>query len=161
MKKNMHWQLLSIALLTVTVASADAPITLVPKPTAPAAPAPSTRIKDSDYKGLEYEIITPAPAGAKSISKGNNVSVHYTGWLARDGGVNGKAFDTSKEPFQFRAGRGFVIKGWDIMVLKMKVGEKRRVYIPHNLAYGIRGAAGVIPANADLIFDIEVISVTE
>lgn len=114
-----------------------------------------------EASGLAYEILTPAPEGAKAPQKGQNVSVHYTGWLNANGAL-GTKFDSSVDrgqPFQFPLGMGYVITGWDQAVAGMKVGEKRRVYIPSNLGYGSRGAGSVIPANADLIFDIEVLSV--
>lgn len=88
---------------------------------------------------------------------GKTVSVHYTGWLE-----NGKKFDTSvdrNQPFSFPLGAGRVIKGWDEGVEGMKVGGKRKLTIPANLGYGARGAGGVIPPNATLIFDVELLGV--
>src|SRR5574339_924278 len=84
---------------------------------------------------------------------GKTASVHYTGWLE-----NGKQFDSSVDrgqPFSFPLGGGRVIKGWDEGVQGMKVGGKRKLTIPSDLGYGSRGAGGVIPANATLIFDVE------
>jgi FKBP-type peptidyl-prolyl cis-trans isomerase FkpA len=109
--------------------------------------------------GLEYEILEEG-TGA-SPQKGNLVTVHYTGWL-NDNGQAGKQFDSSHnrhQPFQFYIGMGQVIKGWDEGVMGMKIGEKRRLYIPAALGYGARGAGAVIPGNADLIFDVELIKV--
>ena len=109
--------------------------------------------------GLQYEIITEADKGAAQPKKGQSVSVHYTGWLNKDG-EPGKKFDSSYdhgEEFTFVVGVGMVISGWDEGVMAMKVGEKRRLFIPAKLAYGARGIGGVIPPNADLIFDVELI----
>jgi peptidylprolyl isomerase len=109
--------------------------------------------------GISYQIITEAPAGAAKPKVGAFVTVHYTGWL-NDNGNPGQKFDSSVdrgEPFQFKVGIGQVIAGWDESVLDMQVGEKRRVILPHDLAYGARGAGRVIPPYAELIFDIELI----
>ncbi len=111
--------------------------------------------------GLEYEIIQEG-SGA-SPKPGSMVTVHYTGWLNKDGQPSGQPFDSShnrRQPFNFQIGVGMVIQGWDEGVMTMKVGEKRRLYIPAELGYGKRGAGNVIPANADLIFDVELISVS-
>ncbi len=111
--------------------------------------------------GLSYKILKAAPADAKSPKKGDTVVVNYTGWLD-DQGKEGKKFDSSfdrKTPFSFKIGVGQVISGWDDGVMMMKVGEKRRLYIPANLGYGARGAGGAIPPNAALIFDVELLEV--
>ncbi|MFA6527229.1 MAG: FKBP-type peptidyl-prolyl cis-trans isomerase [Candidatus Babeliales bacterium] len=107
--------------------------------------------------GLKYEVLKPAPQGAKQPEKGQQVTVHYTGWLEQDG-KPGMKFDSSVdrgEKFTFVIGVGQVIKGWDEGVLDMKVGEKRRLTIPAKLGYGARGAGRIIPADATLIFDVE------
>ena len=105
--------------------------------------------------GLEYiEMVVGTGAEARS---GQKVSVHYTGWL-----VNGTKFDSSVDrgqPFEFGLGQGQVIKGWDQGVAGMKIGGKRRLIIPADLGYGARGAGGVIPPNARLIFDVELLGV--
>ena len=97
----------------------------------------------------------------KTATAGEDVSVHYTGWLFY-GGERGKKFDSSKdrgEPFQFGLGGGQVIKGWDEGVQGMKVGGSRTLTIPPELGYGSRGAGGAIPANATLIFEVELLGV--
>ncbi|MCX7217640.1 MAG: FKBP-type peptidyl-prolyl cis-trans isomerase [Burkholderiales bacterium] len=99
----------------------------------------------------------------KEAVAGNTVSVHYSGWLFDEKAANqhGKAFDSSvgRGPFEFPLGAGRVIKGWDQGVAGMKVGGKRTLIIPAELGYGARGAGGVIPPNAKLIFDVELLDV--
>lgn len=110
--------------------------------------------------GLKYQIIQEG-TGATPRS-GQKVKVHYTGWLMEKDGSLGKKFDSSVDrgtPFTFIIDIGQVIKGWDEGVLGMKVGEKRRLIIPAGLGYGLRGAGGVIPPNATLIFDVELLGV--
>jgi peptidylprolyl isomerase len=126
--------------------------------TGPASPAQTGNTKMiRTASGLEYEILKDG-AGA-SPRAGNKVTVHYTGWL-NNNGEKGKEFDSSVrlgQPFSFTIGVGQVIQGWDEGVMTMKVGEQRRLFIPSNLGYGSRGAGGVIPANANLIFDVELL----
>ncbi|WLC06577.1 FKBP-type peptidyl-prolyl cis-trans isomerase [Bradyrhizobium elkanii] len=101
-----------------------------------------------------------AGAGA-SPKTGQTCVMHYTGWLYENG-QKGKKFDSSvdrNEPFEFPIGQGHVIKGWDEGVATMKVGGKRTLIIPPNLGYGARGAGGVIPPNATLMFDVELLGV--
>jgi FKBP-type peptidyl-prolyl cis-trans isomerase FkpA len=99
--------------------------------------------------------------GGAAAASGQKVTVHYTGWLT-DGVIKGKKFDSSKDrgdPFVFPLGRGQVIKGWDEGVQGMKVGGTRKLTIPPALGYGARGAGGVIPPNATLLFEVELLSV--
>ena len=103
--------------------------------------------------GLEYDDLK-AGDGAEAQA-GQTVSVHYTGWL-----TNGNKFDSSKDrnqPFQFELGAGQVIAGWDEGVQGMQVGGTRKLTIPANLGYGSRGAGGVIPPDATLIFEVELL----
>lgn len=109
--------------------------------------------------GLQY-IDTLVGTGAEAAA-GAYVQVHYTGWLYNDG-TKGNKFDSSKDrndPFAFDLGAGSVIKGWDEGVQGMKVGGARTLIIPAALGYGARGAGGVIPPNATLIFDVELLAV--
>jgi FKBP-type peptidyl-prolyl cis-trans isomerase FkpA len=109
--------------------------------------------------GLQYED-TQAGTGAEAQA-GQQVHVHYTGWLYKDG-QQGAKFDSSRDrndPFAFSLGAGMVIKGWDEGVAGMKVGGKRTLIIPPQLGYGARGAGGVIPPNATLKFDVELLDV--
>ena len=106
---------------------------------------------------------TKTGSGAAAAA-GKNVTVHYSGWLydAKAPDRHGKKFDSSRdrnEPFTFRLGAGQVIRGWDEGVAGMKVGGKRTLIIPPDLGYGARGAGGVIPANATLMFDVELLKV--
>jgi FKBP-type peptidyl-prolyl cis-trans isomerase FkpA len=107
--------------------------------------------------GLQY-IDTTLGTGAIA-SAGQHVHVHYTGWLYQDG-QQGAKFDSSRDrndPFAFSLGAGMVIKGWDEGVAGMKIGGKRTLIIPPQLGYGARGAGGVIPPNATLKFDVELL----
>ena len=103
---------------------------------------------------------TKAGTGAEA-RKGQTVTVHYTGWLFNNG-QQGAKFDSSrdrKDPFKFALGSGMVIKGWDEGVAGMKVGGQRTLIIPPEMGYGVRGAGGVIPPNATLKFDVELLGV--
>lgn len=106
--------------------------------------------------GLKY-VDAKVGSGASPV-KGKQVKVHYTGTLE-----NGKQFDSSvgREPFSFVIGVGQVISGWDEGVMSMKVGGKRKLIIPSKLGYGERGAGGVIPPNATLLFDVELLDVAK
>ena len=105
--------------------------------------------------GLKYEDVKVGTGD--TAETGKTVSVHYTGWL-----TNGTKFDSSKDrgqPFDFPLGGGRVIKGWDEGVKGMKVGGVRKLTIPPELGYGSRGAGGVIPPNATLVFEVELLKV--
>ena len=112
----------------------------------------SEKISDT---GLKYEDL--AVGEGKSAAAGETVRVHYTGWL-----VNGTKFDSSldrNDPFSFPLGGGRVIRGWDEGVQGMKVGGRRKLTIPPQLGYGSRGAGGVIPPNATLVFEVELLEI--
>jgi len=109
--------------------------------------------------GLQFEDTTVGDGA--TATAGQKVSVHYTGWLFNDG-VQGQKFDSSKDrgdPFAFQLGAGMVIQGWDEGVAGMKAGGARTLIIPASLGYGARGAGGVIPPNATLKFDVELLNV--
>ena len=112
--------------------------------------------------GLQFED-TVAGSGVEATA-GARVKVHYTGWLHDPAAANqrGKKFDSSKDrgdPFTFQLGAGQVIRGWDEGVLGMKIGGTRVLTIPAELGYGARGAGGVIPPNATLVFEVDLLAV--
>jgi peptidylprolyl isomerase len=127
--------------------------------------APKEGEKKSESKmhkspsGLQYE--DTVVGTGESPRDGQTLVVHYTGWLWENG-AKGKKFDSSVDrgqPFEFPLGQGMVIKGWDEGVATMKVGGKRNLLIPPSLGYGARGAGGVIPANATLFFEVELLGI--
>jgi peptidylprolyl isomerase len=127
----------------------------------PGPPEAPTEVAESDYttteSGLKYYDLEEG--SGPSPEEGQQISVHYTGWLE-----DGTMFDSSLlrgEPFTFPVGTGQVIPGWDEGVASMKVGGKRQLVIPADLAYGEQGAGGVIPPDATLIFEVELLDVTE
>lgn len=116
-------------------------------------PPPIATPPTTTPSGLQY--IDVVQGTGPEARPGQRVTVHYTGWL-----TDGTKFDSSRDrndPFQFALGGGQVIQGWDQGVAGMRVGGQRRLIIPANLGYGTRGAAGVIPPNATLIFDVELL----
>jgi len=137
-------------------------------PSAP-APAPATPPSLSSKIGANVtelkKIDVKQGTGAEAVA-GKTVIVHYTGWLYDPAAPNGHGakFDSSvdrKEPFSFPLGGGKVIKGWDEGVAGMKVGGTRTLVIPPQMGYGARGAGGVIPPNATLVFDVELLDVSK
>jgi peptidylprolyl isomerase len=135
-------------------APAPTPAAAVEAPAPEAAPA-SVGDKVKAPSGLEYEILT---VGNGVIPQpGQTVRVHYTGWL-----TDGTKFDSSVDrgqPFQFVLGRGQVIKGWDEGLSTMRIGDKRKLTIPPELGYGPRGAGAVIPPDATLVFEVELLGI--
>jgi FKBP-type peptidyl-prolyl cis-trans isomerase FkpA len=114
---------------------------------------------NTNESGLQYEDTVVGDGPVAEV--GQYVQVHYTGWLYQDGEA-GRKFDSSKDrgdPFEFPLGAGHVIKGWDEGVQGMAVGGVRRLVIPPQLGYGARGAGGVIPPNATLLFEVELLGV--
>jgi FKBP-type peptidyl-prolyl cis-trans isomerase len=110
-----------------------------------------------DIQGMKVEILKEG-AGSEA-KKGDNVLVHYTGTL-----INGKKFDSSVdrgEPFPFTLGQNKVIQGWELGVLGMKLGEKRRLTIPPQLGYGSQAVGDIIPANSTLIFEVEMVGINK
>ncbi len=148
----------SVALALVLPARAD-------EKTAPAKPAASAAADKKESKmtktpsGLQYE---DTVVGTGASPKGGQTCVmHYTGWLYENG-TKGKKFDSSVDrgqPFEFPIGQGRVIQGWDEGVATMKVGGKRTLVIPPSIGYGARGTGGVIPPNATLLFEVELLGV--
>ncbi|WP_225764093.1 FKBP-type peptidyl-prolyl cis-trans isomerase [Stenotrophomonas sp. Marseille-Q4652] len=123
----------------------------------PPGPPPGGTI--AEFRKLDTEV----GSGAEAVP-GTNVTVHYTGWLYDENAADrhGQKFDSSLdrgEPFTFPLGGGRVIRGWDEGVAGMKVGGKRTLMIPAEYGYGARGAGGVIPPNASLVFDVELLGV--
>lgn len=150
--------LLSTLIATLTLVactSSESPTAPQVKTATTVAPASTSNAPQTTASGLIIE--TLATGSGPTAKSGDKVSVHYTGWL-----TNGTKFDSSRdrnEPFSFRLGAGQVIPGWDEGVAGMQPGGKRRLTVPAQLAYGTRGAGGVIPPNAVLIFEVELLAI--
>ena len=141
-------------------AAPAAPAETSPAPAAESAPAPAS----TGNPTMAMEKTDLAPGTGAGIKSGQTALVHYTGWLYDVAAPEhkGKKFDSSvdrNEPFEFPVGAGMVIRGWDEGVVGMKVGGKRRLVIPPEMGYGARGAGGVIPPGATLVFDVELVEI--
>ena len=133
-------------------------------PSEPVAPPTAGSAPTSQPDVAELIVSDLRTGTGAEAQSGSVVTVHYTGWLydARASETKGAKFDSSRDsgrPFQFQLGAGQVIKGWDQGVAGMKVGGQRRLIIPSSLGYGERGAGGVIPPGAALVFDVELLDV--
>ncbi|HUQ10779.1 MAG TPA: FKBP-type peptidyl-prolyl cis-trans isomerase [Steroidobacteraceae bacterium] len=145
---------------------AEAPATESPPATATgSAPTETTPpTTDTGAPAVPLQKTDLAPGAGAEIKSGQTALVHYTGWLYDTAAPENKGtkFDSSvdrNEPFEFPVGAGMVIKGWDEGVVGMKVGGKRRLVIPPEMGYGARGAGGVIPPGATLVFDVELVEI--
>lgn len=130
---------------------------------APASSQQQTKEKQMTVTASGLRIEDTQEGTGASPKHGQICTMHYTGWLYENG-AKGKKFDSSVDrgqPFQFAIGVGQVIRGWDEGVATMKVGGKRTLIIPPALGYGARGAGGVIPPNATLLFDVELLGIVD
>ena len=171
----MHGKSLSLATTAVLVALAVAACSRAEKPASEAPPAPAAAtvpaettaapaaMNSTGSEDMAFQKTDLSPGNGAEIKSGQTALVHYTGWLFDPAAPEnkGKQFDSSVggEPFEFPLGAGSVIAGWDQGVVGMKVGGKRRLVIPPAMGYGARGAGGVIPPNATLVFDVELVEI--
>lgn len=150
----LEYSLLSSKSASAPVAKTDEIKTVVQQPKQQSQVNNSNN--DNKTMGLEIKT-TQEGTGDRVVKSGDNIAVHYTGKL-----TDGTKFDSSVDrgtPFEFQIGQGMVIQGWEQGLMGMKVGEKRTLTIPSELGYGSRGAGSVIPPNATLIFDVELIAI--
>ena len=150
-------RIVSTSLVAALLASLPAGCSSQPAPSAAAAPAaaaPAAAV-------TELKVTDLLPGHGDAVAAGASVRVHYTGWLYDPAAPDqkGAQFDSSvgHEPFAFQLGAGQVIRGWDLGVVGLRAGGKRRLLIPSALAYGERGAGGVIPPHAALLFEVELL----
>ncbi len=170
MNKHTHKKIAALSLVA-GICSACGPDTSTQKEETPTEETVKTTKETirmiENESGLKHIVLSPAGTDAKNPNTGDRVMVHYTGWLydedATDNDNKGQKFDSSVDrgkPFEFTVGIGQVIKGWDEGLVAMKVGESRRLVIPAELAYGSRSVGNVIPPDATLIFDVELLEVS-
>ena len=155
---------LAVALSSSVFMAACSDKTAPAATTAAAASASPSSPQATDIKMVDLVKTDVKVGDGTEATAGKMVSVHYTGWLYDEAAADkhGKKFDSSRDrgqPFQFPLGGGQVIKGWDQGVVGMKIGGQRTLVIPAEMGYGARGAGGVIPPNATLIFDVELLGV--
>jgi peptidylprolyl isomerase len=141
----------------IVAEAAKLPTAATPTKSAPASKPVEKKMSEvvTTPSGLQYEVIAEGNGAAPQA--GQTVVVHYTGTL-----MDGTKFDSSRDrgqPFSFKLGAGQVIRGWDEGLAIMKVGDRRKLILPPDLAYGERGAGGVIPPNATLVFDVELLDI--
>jgi FKBP-type peptidyl-prolyl cis-trans isomerase len=152
----------TLAALLAACAPAPGDASRQPDTPPPSSSPPQDSSMNANAAALVINEVKPG-TGAE-VSAGQTAVVHYTGWLFDAGAADnkGRKFDSSRDrgdPFAFRVGRGEVIKGWDQGVAGMKMGGQRRLIIPAELGYGARGAGGVIPGGATLVFDVELMAI--
>lgn len=156
--ENTKKDLVSLVLILVVIAGV---FYVLMKPKDLKAPSDNNIIiNEQGYQTMEeLKIETIQEGTGEGAKNGDNVTVHYTGTL-----VDGTKFDSSLDrgqPFTFGLGQGQVIQGWDKGILGMKVGEKRKLTIPSQMGYGSRGAGSIIPPNATLVFEVEMIGINQ